>query len=172
MALFGGIRDISLFRKVNRELINDIITQQCAFYKFNLQETESNIYGEAAQEKYYAGPVLINCLIERQDQTYSEKDIGTDFDWDVNFRFLRDDLVDIGLVPEVGDVVLYQEGYYEIHNIISNQLFVGKDPLYPNSPNPINPGLENFGYNVSIICQTHYVPGDKLGINLDKVRIL
>ena len=28
MALFGGARDISLFRKLNRELLGDIITQQ------------------------------------------------------------------------------------------------------------------------------------------------
>jgi len=171
-ALFGGKRDISLFRKINRELMGDIITQQCAFYKINLKETKSNIYGESAHEKYYMGPVLLNCLIERRDQEYTSTDLGVDFNWGANFRLLRDDLVDANLVPEIGDIILYQEGYYEVDNIITNQLFVGKNPNYPNEPNPLNPDLENFGYNVSIICQTHYVPGDKVGINLDKVRII
>ena len=36
MALFGARRDVSLFRYVNRELLGDIITQQCAFYKYKL----------------------------------------------------------------------------------------------------------------------------------------
>ena len=56
MALYGTQRDISLFRHLNRELMGDIITQQCAFYKFKIEETKVNLYGEAAEEKYYMGP--------------------------------------------------------------------------------------------------------------------
>ena len=41
MALYGGQRDISLFRHVNRELIGNIISQQCAYYKFKIDETKS-----------------------------------------------------------------------------------------------------------------------------------
>ena len=52
MALFGSARDISLFRKINRELLGDIITQQCAVYKFELSKTKVNIYGEASGEKF------------------------------------------------------------------------------------------------------------------------
>lgn len=164
MARYGSERDISLFRHLNRELMGDIITQQCAIYKFKLDETKVNIYGEAAGEKYYMGPVLFNCLVERRDQEYPETDLGTDFSWGANFKFLRDDLVDSDVVPEVGDIILYQEGYYEVDSIIANQYYMGKNPDYPNSPNPLNPDLDKFGYNVSIICQTHYVPADKVGI--------
>ena len=38
MALYGGQRDISLFRHVNRELIGDVISQQCAYYKYKIEE--------------------------------------------------------------------------------------------------------------------------------------
>ena len=62
MALFGRQRDISLFRHVNRELIWDIITQQIGYYKVILEETYTNIYGEA-MEKFLTDPVLLNCLI-------------------------------------------------------------------------------------------------------------
>ena len=51
MALYGTQRDISLFRHLNRELMGDIITQQCAFYKYKIEETKINLYGEAAEEK-------------------------------------------------------------------------------------------------------------------------
>tara|TARA_R110001592_G_scaffold3815_6_gene21792 strand:+ start:1999 stop:2511 length:513 start_codon:yes stop_codon:yes gene_type:complete len=169
MARYGSERDISLFRHLNRELMGDIITQQCAIYKFKLDETKVNIYGEAAGEKYYMGPVLFNCLVERRDQEYPETDLGTDFNWGANFKFLRDDLVDSDVVPEVGDIILYEEGYYEVDSIITNQYYMGKNPDYPNSPNPLNPDLDKFGYNVSIICQTHYVPADKVGITRERL---
>ena len=64
---------------------------------------------------------------------------------------------------------MYQEGYFEVDTVINNQLFVGKDPDYPNEANPLNPGLSNFGYNVSIICKTHYTPADRF--NIDKTRL-
>ena len=169
MALFGGARDVSMFRGISRELMWDIIVQECALYKFRLEETNVNIYGEVAEEKYYMGPVLFNVLIERNDQDYPETDLGTDFTWGVNFKFLRDDMVDAEVVPEVGDVILYEEGYYEVDSIVSNQLFVGKDPKYPNAPNPIETDLANFGYDVSFICKTHYVPADKLGITRERL---
>lgn len=182
MALFGGERDISLFRKINRELMGDIITQQCSFYKFKIEETKVNIYGEAAEEKYYMGPVLLDCLVERRPQEYPQTDMGTDFDWGAIFKFLRDDLLDknkefnvdtdlygADLVPEVGDIILYQEGYYEVDNVISNQYFVGKNPDYPNETNPRNPGLDTFGSSISIICETHYIPADKVGITQERL---
>ena len=72
------------------------------------------------------------------------------------------------LVPEVGDIILYQEGYYEVDNIVSNQYFMGKNPDYPNQPGNWNPDLDQFGYNVSVICETHYIPGDKVGITRER----
>tara|TARA_B100000497_G_scaffold42080_1_gene48987 strand:- start:316 stop:867 length:552 start_codon:yes stop_codon:yes gene_type:complete len=181
MALFGAKRDISLFRHINRELMGDIITQQCSFYKYKLEETKVNIYGEAAEEKYYMGPVLLDCILERTDQEFPETDLGTDFSWGATFRFLRDDLLDknkdfnidtalygADLVPEVGDIILYQDGYYEVDNVSANQYFVGKNPDYPNNVNPLNPGLEDFGSSISVICETHYVPADKVGISRER----
>ena len=193
MALFGTARDVSLFRHMSRELMADIITEQCGYYKYKLEETKINLYGEAAHEKYYMGPVLLNTLVERTDNVYPETDLGTDYDKEVQFSFLRDDLLDknqefnqfdnkgnsytglpgtgygADLVPQVGDIIMYNEGYYEVHETIANQYFAGKNPDYPNNVNTINksggPGdLSEYGSNISIICKAHYVQADKLGL--------
>ena len=189
MALFGSARDVSMFRSISRELMWDVIVQECAIYKFRLEETNVNIYGEAAEEKYYEAPILLNVLIDRQDQNFPESDLGVDFTGARTFRFLRDDLVgvrvdgyknnsgtrEIGeIVPEVGDIIWYEKGYYEIYNLINNQLFVGKDPDYPNKDdngyNAMgNYDLENFGYDVSIIAEAHYVPADRVGISEERL---
>ena len=169
MALFGTQRDVSLIRNINRELLGDIITQQCAVYKLNLEETRVNIYGESSGAKYYQDPVLLNVLLERGDQTYNSSDMGIDYSREVEFRFFRDDLVDASLVIEPGDILLYYESYFEVDSIKDNQLFVGKDPRYPYNSNPLNPGLENFGANLSIICKTHYTPADRVQITRERL---
>ena len=163
--MFGGSRDVSLIRKLNRELLGNIITQQSAFYKYKLQETKVNLYGEAAGVKYYDGPFLFNCLINRADQTYPVSELGVNYQVGITFSFFRDDLVDASVVPEVGDIILYQDGYYGVQSTIINQYFVGKNPDYPNNVNPLNPGLEEFGSNISIICDTFYIPADKVAIS-------
>ena len=79
MALYGEARDISFFRHINRELIGNIISQECVYYKYRLAETKVNMYGEAADGRYFFDPVILSCLIERQDQEYPESDLGVDF---------------------------------------------------------------------------------------------
>jgi len=182
MALYGGSRDVSLIRKIGRELMGDIISQQAAFYKFKLDETQTNMYGEAAGEKFYIGPVLLNCTVDRGDQEHPTDDFGVDYKQGIVFNFLRDDLLSrleefnldnmhygADLVPEVGDIILYNEGYYEVDSTNANQYFVGKNPNYPNNPNPLETNLEEFGTNLSIICTTHYVPADKVGITQERL---
>ena len=169
MAIFGSIRDASLVRHLNRELLHDVITQQCAVYKIKIAETKINIYGESSGARYYHEPVLLNCLIDRGEMEQPTSDFGVDYSREVEFKFLRDDLVEAQTVPEVGDIILYNEGYYEVDNTNANQYLFGKNPDYPNSVNPLNPGLEQFGANFSIVCKTHYVPGDKLGINKQRL---
>ena len=170
MAMFTRKRDWSLMRNLNRELMGNIITQQCAFYQFQLEETKVNIYGEAAEEKYYNGPYLFNCLINRSNQDYALGLEGVQFDQPIEFYLLRDDLVEKDIVPRVGDIILYQEAYYGVQSTVSNQYWGGKNPDYPNNdsdgePNPLNPGLEEFGNNVSILVSTYYIPADKVAIS-------
>ena len=174
MSLFGTSRDVSLIRHINRELINNIIEQQVGYYKINLEKTESNIYGESNGKKVYNDPVLINCLIERTDRTTSVDEFGPDINKIVKFRFLKDDLagndisVELGadgrgftynIVPEVGDVILWNENYYEVDGTVENQLFVGKSPQYAYSNNNTD-----FGTSLSIICSTHYMRPERLGL--------
>lgn len=163
MALYGGSRDVSLFRHINKELINNIIEQQVGYYKINLDKTESNLYGESLS-KTYNDPVLVNCLIERTPPTWRETDFGADVTQDITVRFLRDILVDIQLYPEVGDIVMWQDDYYEINGTIENQLVVGKDPSYSYSDDNTD-----FGSSISIIVTASFIRPEKLGITKERL---
>lgn len=158
MAIFGTRRDIDTFKIVSKELVNDVISQQIGYYKPVLRDTKANIYGESLS-KTYIGPVLLNCLIERGDYNAPVSEFGVDTDRNVKFRLLREDMIDANIVPEVGDVIMYNELYYEADNVNTNQLILGKDYQYAYSE-----GLENFGENYSVIINCHLTRGDKLGI--------
>ena len=168
MPLYGESRDISLFRHLNRELLNNIIEQKVGYYKINLGETNSNVYGESPN-KFYNPPVLANCLIERGDTDFVSTDVGVDTVRKMKFRFLRDDLAGIevtdfdgnnyNVFPEAGDVILWNEDFYEVDNINENQLVVGKDPSYA-----YDSSVTNFGSSWSIILEAHFTRADKLGL--------
>lgn len=162
MALFGRSRDILLFNSVNRELLPDIITQQIGYYRVSLESSTTNMYGESTS-KYLSEPALLNCLITRGEQTWSSDEWGPDVNRTLEFAFFRQDLVDLELVPEVGDYIFYYENYYEVDGVKENQYFVGKIPEYSYSE-----GLQNYGSSISIICSGHLVPADKLGISIER----
>ena len=158
MALFGGSRDISLFRTLNEELIKDIIQTEIAYYKFALEQTKVNVYGEAPGKTYYE-PMKIACLIDRDDQAWSSDDFGPDSNQTVSFRFLKKELKDINLVPEVGDILLFRNNFYEVDARVENQLIMGKDPDYA-----ISTGANDFGNSHSIILKTHLSRVEKLNL--------
>jgi hypothetical protein len=188
MALYGGARDISMFRYINRELMGNIISEECIYYKYVLAETKVNMYGESTEGRFFMEPVILSCLIERENQDNPITDMGVDFTWPITFRFLIDDLLaptpsepcdendnpnSANLVPEVGDIIFYQNGYYEVDVTNANQFFVGKNPAYPftdsNGNNPLETDLQYFGWNASIICKTHYVPSDRVNLQLSRL---
>ena len=182
MALYGESRDISLFRKINRELMGNIVSQEIIYYKYNVTTTKTNMYGESVEGRNFADPVILFSRIEVGPQEAPVSELGVDFTWTMTFFFLRDDLLGknpdfntgslygADLHPEVGDVIGYQNGYWEVDNTNITQYWVGKDPDYPNNVNPLNPGLEGFGYNVDVMCECHYVPSDR--VNIIRTRLL
>ena len=146
-----------------KELVEDIISQEVGYYKIMLSDTPVNVYGEG-MSKYFIGPILIPCLIERGEFQKETTDFGLDTRRDVVFRFFKDHLMEANVVPEVGDFVMYNEAYYEIDNVNENQYILGKDPNYIYSD-----ALQGFGETYSIILTGHYASPDKLGITQERL---
>ena len=158
MALFGGSRDISLFNTVSKELINDIIQTEVAYYKFALEQTKTNVYGEAPQKNYYE-PIKIASLIDRSDQNWTSDEFGPDVNQIIKFTFLRKEFIDLNLFSDVGDLILFRNNFYEVDGRIENQLVLGKDPNYALSTE-----TSDFGGNFSIILSTHISRVEKLSL--------
>ena len=158
MALFGRERDINLFHTLNNELIKDLIQTEVAYYKFALEQTNVNVYGEAPGKNYYE-PMKIACLIDREDQAWSSDDFGSDVNQAHKFSFLKQELKDINLIPEVGDLLLFRNNFFEVDGKIENQLILGRDPDYA-----ISTETSNFGDSFSIVINTHISRIEKLNL--------
>lgn len=163
MALFGGSRDISLFRKINKELINNIISTEIDFYKIDLNKTKSNIYGEASADKTYYTPVRLACLIDKENVSNPTDEMGVSAEQPITFNFLRDGILsELNLVPEVGDIINWDDGYWEINNINISQYILGKNDLTNKTI-----GSE-WGANWSYLCTSHLTRRNKLHISKAK----
>ena len=158
MALFGKKRDISLFHTINEELLKDIIQTEVAYYKFALKQTNVNVYGEAPGKNYYE-PMKIPCLITREDQAWSSDDFGPDVNQNHVFAFLKNELKDINLIPEIGDILLFRNNFFEVDTRTENQLILGRDSDYS-----ISTETSDFGESFSIIVNTHISRVEKLNL--------
>jgi len=139
-------RDIELFKSIAREMVDDIVENICVLFKVNISETKVNLYGESLNKTWHPG-VELNVLINKVAQTAGYEGFGADTSQNIEFRFDRWMLEEKLSYPEIGDVIYFDNSYYEIDNTSEVQ-FVG--------------GLsEN---NFSVVCSTFMVRKSQLNI--------
>ena len=156
--IFGSQRDFALLVGINRELVSNVVEQEVLYYKHSTEQTQVSIYGEA-MEKVFWSAIKLNCLIDRGDQQTNVDDFGPDSARATQFKFVRQDLLDASTFPEVGDIIQWNEDFYEVDNTTENQLFLGKDEHY----NLTNYG-PNYGGTLSIVCICHLTRADNVGL--------
>lgn len=88
------------------------------YYKINLENTVTNIYGEAP-EKWYYPPARVKCLIERSAITNTNDDFGVDATQTLTITIPKQNLESYNFLVEVGDIVSDRERFYEVNNIDS-----------------------------------------------------
>jgi hypothetical protein len=154
-----------MFSNINNELLGQVIEQKVGYYQVILDETPPNIYGESLTKKYN-GPVLLSCLLERGDTEPVTDDFGMDFTRKLVVRFFQPHLIAANVEPSVGDIILWNEDYYEVNNVNENQLVVGKDPTYAYTNED---GIPDSGTSLSIILECFYTRPEKVGIRTDRL---
>ena len=155
---FFSKKDIDTFDKFNKELVGDlysgqdgVIYQPVILYKVSVYDTEVNMYGESSSGKVYKPGVQVSSLIAADDQTTTTDEFGPDLQQTSLFSFIRQSLVDINYVIEIGDVIDWNSGYWEISSINENQLVGGQT-----------------NRNHSVVCNAFLVRISNL--NIERVR--
>lgn len=146
MPKFAVGRDIELFKSFAREVVDDVVENIAVLFKVNLNETKVNLYGESINKTWYPG-VQLNVLIDKTSQSVGYEGFGADTSQNIEFRFDRWMLEEKNIYPEIGDVIYFDNSYYEINNTSEIQ-FVGGLP----------------SNNFSIVCSTFMVRKSSLNI--------
>ena len=151
-------KDIDTFNKFNKELVGDLYTgkdgiiyQPVVIYKVSAYDTEINMYGETAGGKVFKPGVQVACLITADDQTTTTDEFGPDLQQTALFSFVRQSLKDISYVVEIGDIIDWNSGYWEISSISENQLTGGQT-----------------NFNHSVVCNAFLARMSNL--NIERVR--
>lgn len=143
-------RDIELFKSIARELVSDVIQNPIVLFKINMNETKVNLYGEATNKTWYPGIELF-ALIDKEPESARYEGFGLDTDQNVTFKLDRWMLEEKGIYPEVGDIINWNGGYFEIDNTNEVQMVGGQS-------------YNNF----SIVCSTFMV--SKSNLNIEERR--
>ena len=130
---FYGNKDLATFEKFNRELVGEpnisddgIIDQFVILYRASVYDTETNMYGEASDGKVYKQGVKLPCIVNAEDFDFNYDDFGPDNAQSVTFAFQRAYLVEVDLKPDIGDILKWNEGYFEVKSYNENQLVGGQ----------------------------------------------
>ena len=125
--------DRDFFDRVNNELVGDltsnqdgIINQTIVIYQHAIEETKTNMYGEAAAGKVYKPGVQTTALITADDFDFTTEEFGPDMRQNATFAILRQSLQDADIRPELGDIVDWNLGHWEVSNMNENQLVGGQ----------------------------------------------
>jgi hypothetical protein len=143
-------RDLQLFRSFARELVDTVIENTCVLFKVNLNETKVNLYGESTNKTWYPGVELF-VLIDKEPESAQYEGFGPEMQQNITFKFDRLLCEERKIYPEIGDVIYFDNSYYEIDNTNEIQ-FVGGLPG------------QNSDRNWSIVCSTFMVSKSNLNI--------
>lgn len=138
---FFSARDIKVINSFSAELMGDIIQTEITFYKIDAENTKINIYGETSTSNgkcFYPG-LNITALIDRAEISTDTDDFGPNRKQNVVFKFREKLLRSVNLFPQTGDLILFNDRYHEIDNVIQEQFLGGIDDK-----------------SFSIIVNTHY----------------
>tara|TARA_R100000152_G_C6713381_1_gene140578 strand:+ start:146 stop:631 length:486 start_codon:yes stop_codon:yes gene_type:complete len=126
-------KDLDTIEKFNRELIGEpnidncgIIDQFVILYRPSVYETETNMYGESSDGKVYQQGVKLPCVVDAEDFDFNISEFGADNRQNVSFAFQRAYLVEVDLKPDIGDILKWNEGYFEVNTYNENQLVGGQ----------------------------------------------
>ena len=153
MPKFFNAKDLDFIKTISEEIVDYVVEQAVTLFKVSVGETKTNLYGESLG-KVWREPSTLMAIVDREPINIVYEGFGADRQGTVEFRFnrqrLREESYAVPKVrdingtlvpteaiqnltvgyPEVGDIVLYDQIYYEIDNVREPQWIGGSPEIY------------------------------------------
>lgn len=164
MPLYSGAKDVGFLRGISMELMHQIISSEILIFKISQQSTAVNIYGEATDRRYKPGVRVYTRAVAEDKIAQNDSEV-VDFNKNIIFSFLKADLKNQGIYIEVGDIIMYDDQYFEIDNVNDGKYWSNRNPNSNIGMMQNNWALH--GYDYTIICETHQTQKTVLNIEED-----
>lgn len=150
--------DRNFFETVNKELLGSprdkkdgVINTFVKLFRLSVENTTTNLYGEAAAGKIYLPGVQLPTLITAEDFDFNTDEFGPDLRQLATFSFEREYLVGLPLVTSIGDIIDWNYAHWEISSLNENQLIGGQ-----------------IDSNFSVVCSAFLVR--KSNLQIERIR--
>tara|TARA_B110000259_G_scaffold111210_1_gene127054 strand:+ start:170 stop:730 length:561 start_codon:yes stop_codon:yes gene_type:complete len=161
MPKFFNARDLDFIKTISEEIVDYVVEQAIVLFKVSVGETKTNLYGESLGKVWHA-PATLMAIVDREPQNVVYEGFGADKQQAVEFRFNRERIREISYAvpklrdingtlipadaiqntehgyPEIGDIILFDETYYEIDNVRESALIGGQPEIYDKENNTFN----------------------------------
>ena len=153
MPKFFNSKDLDFIKTISEEVVDYVVEQAVTLFKVSVGETKTNLYGESLG-KVWRKPSTMMAIVDREPININYEGFGADRQGTVEFRFnrqrIREESYAVPKVrdingtlvpteaiqnltvgyPEIGDVILYDEIYYEVDNVREPQWIGGSPEMY------------------------------------------
>lgn len=152
MPKFFHNRDIDFIKTISEEVVDYVVEQWITLFKMSVGETKTNLYGESLGKVYHA-PATLMCIVDREPQSIIHEGFGPGQEQAVTFAFniqrlrtheipqirtIHDQKVPADAIqntaqgyPEIGDIIIFDNTYYEIGQVQKEKLIGGSPLVFP-----------------------------------------
>lgn len=156
MPKFFNANDLDFIKTIAEEVVDYVVEQTIVLYKVSVGESKTNLYGESLGKIWHA-PAPLMAIVNRDDIGVDYEGFGADRNQTMEFRFMRERLrtesiptvrdingtaVPVGAIqntlygyPEIGDVIRFDNSYFEIDNVEETRLETGSPTIYDQKNN-------------------------------------
>lgn len=159
-------------KTISEEVVDYVVEQWITLFKMSVGESKTNLYGESLGKVYHA-PATLMCIVDREPQNIIYDGFGPDKSQTVTFSFNRQRLREHEIpqfhtsdnrelpadaiqntqygYPQIGDIVIFDNTYYEIDLVKQEKLLGGSPLTFPSG------STESDDNRMSLIVQAHMV---------------
>ena len=156
MPKFFHAKDLDFIKTIAEEVVDYVVQQSITLFKVSVGSSKTNLYGESLGKIYHA-PANLMCIVDRDNTISNYDEFGPETQGNVEFRFNRQRLREHEIpkiltvngvevpadalqntltgYPEVGDIILFDDSYYEINNVMHTRLVGGSPKIYDPETN-------------------------------------
>jgi len=172
MPKFFHNRDIDFLKTISEEVVDYVVEQWITLFKMSVGESKTNLYGESIGKVYHE-PATLMCIVDREPQTIVHEGFGSDKEQAVTFAFNRQrlrthEIPNIRTInnnripakaiqnakygyPQIGDIIIFDNTYYEISNVQEEKLLGGSPLVFPEGE------TESDDNRMSLVVTAHKV---------------